>query len=129
MKKEKKKNTRLWLIIIGCVIIILPLAWFLMVRLEGQEPLAEVDLLSPYLGRSQELTVTLSDAQSGLRSLWVGLLKDGKEAVLYDKGFPSGGLLQGGSVHDASVKIPLSPKDLGFSDGKASAIFQSSMLS
>ena len=119
MKTEKKKNTRLWLIIIGCVIIILPIAWFLMVRLEGQEPVVEVDLLSPYLGRSQELTVSLSDVKSGLRSLWVGLLKDGKEIVLYDKGFPSGGMLKGGSVHETSVKIPVAPKDLGFSDGKA----------
>ncbi len=119
MKTEKKKNARLWLIIIGCVIIILPLAWFLMVRLEGQEPVVEVDLLSPYLGRSQELTVSLSDIKSGLRSLWVGLLKDGKETVLYDKGFPSAGVLKGGSVHETSVKIPVVPKDLGFSDGKA----------
>ena len=119
MKKDKKRHTKLWLIIIGCLIIILPAAWLLIVRLEGQEPVVEVDLLSPYLGRSQELTVSLSDAKSGLRSLWVGLLKDGKETVLYDEGYPSRGLLKGGSIHETSVKIPVAPKDLGFSDGKA----------
>ena len=119
MRTDKKKQTKLWLVVIGCLIIILPVAWFLMVRLEGQQPVVEVDLTSPYLGSSQEITVSLSDEQSGLRSLWVGLLKDGKETVLYDEGFPSGGLLKGGSVRETAVKIPVTPKDLGFADGKA----------
>jgi len=119
MKADKKKHTKLWLFIIACLIIILPVAWFLMIRLEGKEPVVEVDLLSPYLGRTRELTISLSDAESGLRNLWVGLLKDGKEAVLRDEKFPSGGWLKGGSLHETSVKIPVAPKDLGFSDGKA----------
>jgi murein DD-endopeptidase MepM/ murein hydrolase activator NlpD len=119
MKTDKKKHTKLWLVTVGCLIIILPVAWFLMVRLEAEEPVVEVDLLSAYLGRTQELTISSSDAKSGLRHLWVGLLKDGKEAVLYDERFPSGGWLKGGSVHETSVKIPVAPKDLGYSDGKA----------
>jgi len=119
MKADKKKHTKLWLVIIGCLIIILPVGWFLMIRLEGQGPVVEVDLLSPYLGRTRELTISLSDAESGLRNLWVGLLKDGKEAVLRDEKFPSAGWLKGGSLHETSIKIPVTPKDLGFSDGKA----------
>ncbi len=118
MKKDKK-HTKLWLIFIGCLIIALPVAWFLMVRLEGNAPTVELDLLSPYLGRSQEVTVSVSDAASGLRSLWVGLLKDGKEIVLYDETFPSAGMFKGGTANDAAVKIPIAPMDLGFSDGEA----------
>lgn len=119
MKTDKRKYPKLWLIIIGILIIILPVAWLLIVRLEGKKPAVEVDLLSPYLGRSQELTVSLSDVQSGLRSLYVGILKDGKETVLLDEKYPSRGVLKTGSIHETSVKIPVAPKDLGLTDGKA----------
>ena len=118
MKKDKK-HTRLWLILIGCLIIVVPAAWFLMVRLEGEAPKVEIDLLSLSLGRSQEISISVSDADSGLRQLWVALLKDGKEVVLYDETFPSAGLFKGGTAHDASVKIPVAPLDLGFTDGEA----------
>jgi murein DD-endopeptidase MepM/ murein hydrolase activator NlpD len=118
MKKDKK-HTKLWLILIGCLIIVVPAAWFLMVRLEGEAPKVEVELRSLSLGRSQDISISASDADSGLRQLWVGLLKDGKEVVLYDETFPSAGFFKGGTANDASVKIPVAPLDLGFSDGEA----------
>ena len=107
------------IIAIGCLFIILPVAWLLLVRLEGQPPTLELDLVSPYIGKSQELTLTVSDAQSGLRRLWVGLLKDGKEVVLQDTDFQSAGFLWGGSLKETSIKIPIAPQKLGFSDGEA----------
>ena len=118
MKKDKK-HTKLWLMLIGCLIIVVPTAWFLFTRLEGDAPKVEIDLLSPYLGRSQDISISVSDADSGLRQLWVGLLKDGKEIVLYDETFPSAGFFKGGSANDAAAKIPVVPLDLGFSDGDA----------
>jgi murein DD-endopeptidase MepM/ murein hydrolase activator NlpD len=90
-----------------------------MIRLEGEAPKVEIDLPFAHLGRSQELALSVSDADSGLRQLWVGLLKDGRESVLYDEAFPSAGLFKGGTAHDTSVKIPVAPVDLGFGDGKA----------
>ncbi len=117
--KAKKINIKLWTIAIGCLFIILPVAWLLLVRLEGQPPTLELDLVSPYIGTSQELTLAVSDTQSGLRRLWVGLLKDGKEVVLQDTDFQSAGLLRGGSLKETSIKIPLAPQKLGFSDGEA----------
>ena len=118
MKKDKK-HTKLWLMFIGCLIIVVPAAWFLLTRLEGDAPKVEIDLLTLYLGRSQDISISVSDADSGLRQLWVGLLKDGKEIVLYDETFPSAGFFRGGTANDASVKIPVAPLDLGFSDGDA----------
>ncbi len=118
MRKDKKHG-KLWLMLIGCLIIVVPAAWFLMVRLEGEAPKVEVELLSLSLGRSQDISISVSDTDSGLRQLWVGLLKDGKEIVLYDETFPSAGFFKGGIANDASVKIPVAPLDLGFSDGEA----------
>jgi murein DD-endopeptidase MepM/ murein hydrolase activator NlpD len=118
MKKDKK-HTKLWLMLIGCLIIVVPAAWFLLTRLEGDAPKVEVNLPSPYLGRSQDISISVSDADSGLRQLWVGLLKDGKEIVLYNETFPSAGFFSGGTADDASAKIPVAPLDLGISDGDA----------
>jgi len=109
----------LGLIAIGCLVIILPVAWLFMVRLEGQPPTLELDLVSPYIGTSQELTIAVADTKSGVRRLWIGLLKDGKEVVLHDSDFPSAGLLKGGSLKETSIKFPVAPPKLGFSDGEA----------
>jgi murein DD-endopeptidase MepM/ murein hydrolase activator NlpD len=117
--KAKRKNIKLWIVAIGCLVIILPVTWFLMVRFEGQPPTLELDLVVPYIGASQELSIAVSDTKSGLRSLWVGLLKDGKEVVLHATDFPSAGLLKGGSLKETSIKFPVAPPKLGFSDGEA----------
>jgi len=117
--KAKTKNIKLRIIAIGCLIIILPLAWLLLVRLEGEQPTLGLDLVSPYIGVSQDLTIAVSDTKSGVRRLWVGLLKDGKEVVLHETDFPSAGLLKGGSLKAASIKITVAPPKLGFSDGEA----------
>lgn len=109
----------MWLIVIGSLVIILPLAWFLSVRFEGEKPTLELDLLTAYLGVSQDLSISVFDKKSGLRRLWVGLLKDGKEVVLHDTAFSSAGMLKGGSLHESLVKIPVMPVELGFTDGEA----------
>ena len=115
----KKKNIKLWVIAIGCLAIILPAAVLFLVRFEGQKPTLELDLISPYIGASQDLTINVSDPDSGLRRLWVGLLKDGKEVVLHTADFPAAGLLKGGRLKQTSVNVSVAPPKLGFSDGEA----------
>ena len=78
-----------------------------------------MNLLSPHLGRAQEFTLAVSDSKSGLRRVWVGLLRDDQETVLYDEKFPSAGFFKGGQVHETSVKIQIEPAVLGFADGEA----------
>ena len=107
------------LLALGCLIILFPLIWLLVVRMEGGKPTLEVDLVSPYIGSSMELTLSAADADSGLRSLRVGLLQEGKEIVLYDAAFPAAGFLQGGKTSDTSVVIPVAPLKSGFTDGEA----------
>ncbi|CAB1080813.1 Membrane proteins related to metalloendopeptidases [Olavius algarvensis Delta 1 endosymbiont] len=122
MRKDKK-HIKLWLLIFGCLIIVVPTTWFLITRLEGEAPKLDIDLLPLALGRSQELAISVSDADSGLRKLWVALLKDGKEVVLHDAAFPSAGMFKGGAEGEAAVRIPVAPRDLGFADGEATLRF------
>jgi len=117
--KDKRKNIKLWGIALGGVILVITVAWIFAVRLEGGKPSIVLDLKSPYLNGSQTLSATVTDENTGVRRVWIGLVKDGKEAVLFQKDWPGGGLLRGGQVHRESFTIEIEPKKFGLTDGKA----------
>jgi len=114
--KVKKKTLISLCITLGCLLIALPLVWFLIVRFEGEKPFIHIRLQTPAVGASQEIPVIVSDLKSGVRAVWVGVLKDGKESVLFDKRFPS-------EPRDRQNKVTLNvnfdPEKLGLSDGPA----------
>ena len=117
--KAKPKNEKRVLLIIAGIIILLPVFWFAIVRFEGQAPELVFELASPYIGKSHDFTISLADSQSGLRKVWVALVKDGKEVVLVDTKFPSAGILSGGELKTQTVKIPFEPATYKLSDGEA----------
>ena len=117
--RTNKKNIKSRLIILVCFIVVLPVAWILVVRLEGEKPSITLELPSPSLGKTQELSLSVSDAKSGVRRIWIGLIKDGKEVDLYKKDLPFAGLIRGGIVHQESFKILVEPVKIGITDGKA----------
>jgi murein DD-endopeptidase MepM/ murein hydrolase activator NlpD len=116
---SKQKNIKLGILVFVGVIIVVPLVWFLIARLEGEKPTIDLELYSPFIGKSKEIKVSVSDAKSGLRKVWIGLLKDGKEVTLYEADFPSGGLWRGGNVREKTMAITVDPGKYGFSDGEA----------
>jgi murein DD-endopeptidase MepM/ murein hydrolase activator NlpD len=113
------KNVKSRLIVLICFIVILPVAWILVVRFEGEKPSITLELPSPSLGKTQELSLSVSDAKSGVRRIWIGLIKDGKEVDLLKKDLPFAGFIRGGIVHQESFKIPVEPVKMGITDGKA----------
>ena len=115
----KKKSIKSRLIVLICFIVILPVAWILVVRFEGEKPSITVDLPSPSLGKTQELSLTVSDVKSGVRRIWVGIIKDGKEVDLFKKDLPFAGIIRGGIIHQESFIIPVEPVKIGMTDGKA----------
>ena len=117
--KTKKKKIALWLIVLGCCCVLLAAGWLLLKRLEGEKPAIMLELSSGYLNLSQTISVTVSDANSGLRRIWIGLVKDKKEVVLLDKDFPATGFSGHGKIHEATFKIKIEPKEIGITDGKA----------
>ena len=117
--RTKKKNIKSRLIVLVCFIVILPVLWILVVRLEGEKPSITLKLPSPSLGKTQELSLSVSDAKSGVRRIWIGLFKDGKEVDLFKKDLPFAGLIRGGIIHQESFKILVEPVKMGITDGKA----------
>lgn len=117
--KEKTKHKKRGLLIIAVIIVLVPVVWFLLVRFEGQNPEVVFELASPYVGKSQNFTLSLADSQSGLRKIWMAMVKDGKEVTLVDIDFPSAGVLSGGELKTRTVEIPFEPATHQLSDGEA----------
>ena len=117
--KAKEKISKQRLIILLSIILAIPVAWILIIRLEGGKPLIKLELLSEAIGASQELSISVTDIKSGLRRVWIGLLQNGRETVLLEKDFPAKGLIVGGSKYEESFKVKIDPEKRGIKDGEA----------
>ena len=117
--KTKPKNIQYWFLTLLVLAVLAPIVWILVVRLEGEKPAAEIQLASASLGLSQELIISFADSKSGLRDVWIGIAKDGKDYVLVKKDFPGSGFIGGGEVAKESFTVLVEPKALGISEGKA----------
>lgn len=117
--KEKTKNKKRGILIIAGLIILLPVIWFVLVLYEGQPPEVVFELVSPYIGKSQDFSISVADPKSGLRKVWLAMIKDGKEVVLVDTKFPSAGILSGGTLKTKTLRVPFEPAKHQLSDGKA----------
>jgi len=117
--KTKPKKFRFWIITFLLLIIFVPLTWVLVVRFEGEKPGVDIQMESPFLGLAQELVISFSDKKSGLRDVWVGIVKDGKDYILLKKDFPKSSFIGGGNLNKTSFTLALEPKSLGIADGPA----------
>lgn len=117
--ERKTKNVKLGVLVAAAVIVAALLGLILLDRFEGEKPELALDLISPYIGKSQTLVVNLADAKSGLRKLWVSLVKDGKEVTLVEEEFPSGGFVARGQYREKSISFHIDPGKLNLTDGDA----------
>ena len=117
--KEKNKIKKQWLALIGGSLLLLLVLWLLLTRLEGEKPQIDIALPSPFIGKSNAFSVSIADKKSGLRKVWIAMVKDGKEVVLTDEHFPSAGFLSGGEITGKTLSIAFEPKKYEFSDGQA----------
>jgi len=116
--KPKIKYTKYHFVALICFILIVLIAWFLSTRFEGEKPSIMLELPSLSIKASQEISISVSDTKSGMRMMWIGLYKDGKEVVLLDKDFQSPEY-KGRKIHKETFKIKIEPGKIGVSDGKA----------
>jgi murein DD-endopeptidase MepM/ murein hydrolase activator NlpD len=118
-EKSKSKNKKWWFAGIAVAILLLPVLWLLIVRLEGQKPEVIFEQESPYIGKSHDFSISIADPNSGLRKIWVAMIQNGKEIVLAEQDFQSAGIFGGGEIKSKSLNIPFEPEKHGFADGKA----------
>ncbi len=99
--------------------LIIPILFFGIARLEGGKPVVNIDLLLTSIGVSGEITANISDPKSGLRHAWFALSKDGTEKILAKKEYTSEGFLGKGKQKKDTFTIQIEPEKLGFKDGIA----------
>jgi murein DD-endopeptidase MepM/ murein hydrolase activator NlpD len=117
--KDKNKKNKTTLLIIVCALVFIPLLTTVVLRMEGEQPAVQLDLSSLFIGMDQDLDISLVDHKSGLKRFWVAILQDGKETTLFEKDYPSTGILQKGTIQSETIRIHLAPKKDKLKDGKA----------
>lgn len=118
-RKEKRKRFKLILVIILGAAIIFPGGWFLWTKYEGSPPEIELDLEKNVIGAETKISGTFKDRSSGIRKLWVGLIKDGGETVLLEKSMDAGAEASPEAGHAVDFNITIDTEELGLSDGPA----------
>ena len=117
--KEINKRKKQWFAVIAGSILLLFILWLLLTRFEGEKPEIGIELESPFIGKSNDFSVLIADKKSGLRKVWIAMVKDGKEVILADERYPSAGFFSGGEIKNKTLSIAFEPKKYEFSDGKA----------
>ncbi|MBU1712582.1 MAG: hypothetical protein KKD47_05695, partial [Proteobacteria bacterium] len=109
------------LLIFLASLVVLSSGWILFVCLENENPSIKVETpsMTMAIGPSKNLLISVSDGKRGLRKILIAIVKDGKESVLIDKEYPSGGFISGGKVNQDNISLSVEPKKLEITDGKA----------
>ena len=89
------------------------ITWF-----EGEKPLITVNNLPQYIGKSTQLSVTVSDQKSGLRTLRVVLIQKNKEKEILNKEYQRPGKNVAGTTEE-KMSFALDMKALKLKEGDA----------
>ncbi|MDP3284185.1 MAG: M23 family metallopeptidase [Desulfobacterales bacterium] len=119
--KSKIFGSNALFIVLLCLVVILPVLWILLVCLENEKPVIKTDIPAESIsvGASKDLPVSVSDGKSGLRKIWIGIIKDGKEIPLAEKVYQKAGFFRGGQNKEDLLNVLIEPAKLGLADGKA----------
>ncbi|MFP4532278.1 MAG: M23 family metallopeptidase [Desulfobacterales bacterium] len=118
-RKEKGKRLKLFLVIILGAAVIGPGGWFLWTKYEGSAPEIDLDLKKDVIGAETEISCKIKDRLSGVRKLWVGLIRDGEETVLLEKSIDADAEASSGAGRTVDFNITINTEELGISDGPA----------
>ncbi len=99
------------------VLVLAALAWFLVAIFEGERPSASLEPSPQYINGPQEFEVKVTDLKSGLKSLKVQVLQEGRKVSIFHKRFPYRGLLNKEGKHEFDKKITLDPSALDLGQG------------
>ncbi len=120
--KDKAKAFKIWLLTGLCLVFVFVGVWLFLVRFEGEPPQIEMSLDSCFLPADTEIAGVVSDTKSGVRRLWIGLLKDGKQTVLLEKLLAAQPPDPSGGRNRVPFMVRVNTKELKISDGDATLI-------
>ena len=116
-KVVKSRRALPSLILGGVVLLALALAAFFWLVGEMEKPQVVLAGDSSHLGLTRQISLVASDAKSGLRSIEVTLVQEGKKAQLLERTYPRAGYLSGAGPKKIEETLEITAKALGFKDG------------
>ncbi|HCC54768.1 MAG TPA: M23 family peptidase [Desulfobulbaceae bacterium] len=120
--KVEKRRTRSSLVlgVVGLLVLVLLTLLWLVSEMEKPQVMIGGEIAS--LGQSRQVALVVSDAKSGLRSLEVALMQEGKKHLLLEKTYPRAGYLSGIGPKKIEETIEITSKALGLKDGAAELV-------
>ncbi len=108
-------KTHLYRILLA--VLIIPALWVL-VQVEFEKPSVVLTPPIKYMGKTQPLSIDVSDRKTGLRRTHVVIRQDSNEQVIRSQEFPYS-IFGEDRVHRISLDLKIEPRALGFRDGEA----------
>ncbi len=109
-------------LLVICAVILVPLVWLLIYKYEGAAPQVDVEMPSLYLKEGYELSLKITDTQTGLRDVRVSLVQQQSEKILLEKSYPFISvltLLAAEKKQEDQLLIPVEARKYGMNDGEA----------
>ncbi|MFA6499422.1 MAG: M23 family metallopeptidase [Desulfurivibrionaceae bacterium] len=128
-KKVKNRSAIPALVLGGVGLFALVLAVFFWLVGEMEKPQVEISGDSSHIGLSKQISLMASDAKSGLCSIEVVLVQEGKKVVLLERTYPRKGYFSGAGPKKIEEAIEITPKALGFKDGGAELVVRAADFS
>jgi len=116
---DKRNIIRLPFVFVIILVLVIMFIWIVWPRLEKRKPSAEIEVSSPAIGLSCELTVRVRDTETGLRQVKVRLIKDGKHIDLFSKQYPKTSLFRHAEQQSETITLIIEPKKSGVGEGEA----------
>jgi len=123
-KVAKNRNVLPSLILAGVGVVVLALAVLFWLGGEWEKPQVVINGDISHLGLSRQISLLASDAGSGLRSIEVALVQEGKKAVLLARSYPRAGYFSGAGPGKVEEVVEITPKTLGFKDGAGELVIK-----
>ncbi len=121
-EKNRAAGFKPGLAAILCLVVVIGGIWLLISKFEGERPQVEIALTSRFMTANSEVSGVVSDSKSGIRRLWIGLMKDGHETCLLEMPLADQKPGPDRSMKRIPFKFRVNSKELGISDGDAKLI-------
>ena len=118
MRLNRKRGVGKKWLIFPLLALLAGCGWIGVTFFEGKAPAIRLTEDLSSIGAMRTLEITAADKGQGIKEIWVGFLKDGKEIVLHDQSFGKDGLASGTGVLEETVTLDLAPAKLGITDGE-----------
>ncbi len=117
--KRKSSNFLRYFIAFLLLVIIAAAGFAAIVFFEREKPQVTLNNVSDYIGRESQIGFSATDAQSGLRSVKVAIVQDGKETLLFTATYPRTRYTGRIGPVQESRNIEVKPQNLNLKDGPA----------